>query len=241
MNSTNNLEPRRDLPLHKIPELLAKITGTFSSSFDGKVKKTSINDRIEHCFNEYSNGNASICIDGLLRLCNDLCVQADSYEFFLFCYLCRAKQMFCLTREEFERGWKSLGEDLQHLSELRSALIHFHFPSNREDFYHWTFHFALNDGQTSLTSVNAIALWKLFYSKNCAKSSIVDQWFEYLEEEMIHDVPKMITFDTWKIFPQFVEFLQCHGFDLYDDNDGWPSLFDGFVDYQREKRSIRKK
>ena len=241
MASNNNLEPRRDLPLHKIPELLAKITGTFASSISSSTLENAgaSVDRAEELFLHYSHRTSRIGVDGLLRFCADLRLAPDSAEFLLFCFLCRAKEMYFLSRDEFLRGWKSFGEPMEHLDELRRNLIRFDVNSCREEFYLWTFHFGLNDGQRTLTTRNAIDLWKLFYSKDEAKPAILEPWLAYLEEDMIVDIPKLITCDTWKIFPQFAAFLQSNGFDSYDENDGWPSLFDGFVEDQREKQRQR--
>lgn len=230
MNSNNNLEPRRDLPLHKIPELLAKITGTFSSPFEIK----SI-DRCEEFFDIYSNRTSTITVDGLLRFCSDLSLAPDSFEFLLFCFLCRAKRMYFLTRDEFVRGWNSLGDQIENLNEIRRHLIDFDVRKVQNEFYRWTFQFGLNEGQRNLTTRNAIDLWKLFYSKSKDKPMIFDRWIDYLEEDMINDIPKLITCDTWTIFPQFVEFIRLKGFHSYDENDGWPCLFDSFVETQLKR------
>ena len=150
--------------------------------------------------------------------------------------------MYFLSRDEFLRGWKALGEPTAHLDELRRKLIQFDVKSCREEFYLWTFQFGLIDGQRTLTTRNAIDLWKLFYSKDAEKPAILEHWLAYLEEDMITDIPKLITCDTWKIFPQFAAFLQANELHSYDENDGWPSLFDGFVEDQRAKqqRTLRR-
>lgn len=228
------LEPRRDLPLNKIPELLAKITGTFSSSDTTHRTSQLPLDRNEQLFEHYSSSHSLMSLDEILRFCTDLSLEPDSYEILLFCFLSRAKQMYILTREEFLRGLKALINHWENLHDLQNALLHYHISSNSEEdeFYRWIYHYGLIDGQRSLTTSNAVCLWRLFYSKQLAKPRILDDWLKYLENN--DEVPKTITCDTWTIFPQFARFIQMKGYTSYDDNEAWPCLFDGFVEYQQK-------
>lgn len=233
------LEPRRDLPLNKIPELLAKITGTFSSTLSSSASDTHRTaqpslDRNEQLFDHYSSSHSILSLDEILRFCTDLSLEPDSYEILLFCFLSRAKQMYILTREEFLHGLKSLINHWQNLHDLRNALLHYHISSTEEqdEFYRWIYHYGLTDGQRSLTTCNAICLWRLFYSKRTDKPWMLDDWLKYLENN--DEVPKTITCDTWTIFPQFARFIQMKGYKSYDDNEAWPCLFDGFVEYQQK-------
>ncbi|CAF3466451.1 unnamed protein product [Rotaria sp. Silwood1] len=82
--------------------------------------------------------------------------------------------------------------------------------------------------------VNKVSLWRLFYSKNIKKPKILDSWLNYLEDDINNEIPKTITYDTWRIFPQFVEFIQLNGYQSYDDNEAWPCLFGGFVEYYQK-------
>ncbi|CAF2515181.1 unnamed protein product [Rotaria sp. Silwood2] len=222
--SPTTLEPRRDLPLHKIPELLAKITGTLSStlsSSDTKQSSSSI-DRREQLFKHYSDNNQLMSIDGILRFCNDLSIEPDSYELLLFCFLCQAKQMYSLIKNEFLLGLKTLGNHIDNLLDLRTSLLNYNILPYEKEFYIWTYHYGLVDGQHRLTKQNAISLWRLFYSKNIEKPKILDPWLNYLEDDINNEIPKIITYDTWRIFPQFAEFIQLNGYQSYDDNEAWP-------------------
>ena len=234
--SSNTLEPRRDLPLHKIPELLAKITGSLSStlsppppsssssSSSSESKPPSSPDRHLSLYEHYSQSNV-IALDGLLRFCTDLSLEPDSYEVLLFCFLCRAKQMYSLTQKEFLLGTQRL-----NLADLRGALLNFELsPDEQTEFYLWTYHYGLLDGQRCLPTSTASSLWRLFYSQRVEKPLIFERWLNYLEQEQSNEIPKTITCDTWTIFPQFAKFIQTHGFQAYDDNEAWPCLFDGFV------------
>ena len=229
------LEPRRDLPLNKIPELLAKITGTFSSTLSSSDTKTSSHvslDRNEQLFEHYSSSHSIMSVNEILRFCTDLTLEPDSYEVLLFCFLCRAKQMYTLTKEEFLHGLNTLVNHWENLDDLRTALFHYDISSLHEAFYRWIYHYGLIDGQRCLTTNNAVCLWRLFYSKRIDKPRILDQWLNYLENN--DEVPKSITYDTWTIFPQFARFIQLNGYASYDDNEAWPCLFDGFVEYHQK-------
>lgn len=233
------LEPRRDLPLNKIPELLAKITGTFSStlsssSLDTKTSSSHLSlDRNEQLFEHYSSSHSIMSVNEILRFCTDLSLEPDSYEVLLFCFLCRAKQMYTLTKEEFLHGVKTLvNNHWENLHDLRTALFHYDITPFHEEFYRWIYHYGLIDGQRCLTTSNAICLWRLFYSKRIEQPRILNQWLNYLENN--DEVPKSITYDTWTIFPQFARFIQSNGYASYDDNEAWPCLFDGFVEHQQK-------
>ena len=238
------LEPRRDLPLHKIPELLAKITGTLSSTLSSSTEtkptcpssNSTVNtiDRRLQFFKHYvsSVDEELISLDGILRFCDDLSIEPDCYEVLLFCFLCRAKQMYSLTKEEFLLGVKTLTHHMDNLLDLRTALFTFDILPCENEFYTWTYHYGLIDGQRCVTTTNAISLWRLFYSKHVIKPEIFDRWIEYLEDDVNNEIPKTITCDTWTIFPQFAKFIQLNGYEAYDDNEAWPCLFDGFVENQ---------
>jgi DCN1-like protein 3 len=254
MNTTTTaLEPRRDLPLHKIPELLAKITGTlsstlsssldtkqtFSSSFSSSSNPNSNSNSIDRrlqLFKHYSNDDEIMSVDGILRFCSDLSIEPDCYEVLLFCFVCRAKQMYSLTKDEFICGLKTLGNHVDNLVDLRTTLFNYDVLPYENEFYIWTYHYGLIDGQRCVTTQNAISLWRLFYSKNIEKPQIFDRWLNYLEQDVNNEIPKTITCDTWTIFPQFAKFIQLNGYEAYDDNEAWPCLFDGFVEYELEQQ-----
>ena len=243
------LEPRRDLALHKIPELLAKITGTCSLSILPDETKPAVSspsssssaciDRRRQLFRQYTHGEL-ISLDGLLRFCSDLSLEPDCYEILLFCFLCRARHMYTLTCEEFLLGLHTLGPSLHTLLDIRAALIDYRVSSEENQFYAWTYHYGLIDGQRCLSTANAVCLWRLFYSKDIPAPEILDRWLTYLEDDDAYDTPKTITCDTWIIFPQFGKFIQSNGYDTYDDNEAWPCLFDSFVEYQQKVRSSSK-
>lgn len=246
-SASQPLEPRRDLTLHKIPALLAKITGTCSSSISSEETKPTVSsltsssssayvDRCRQLFRQYTDDEL-MSLDGLLGLCSDLSLEPDCYEILLFCFLCRARHMYSLTFEEFLLGLQTLGHSLHTLLDIRAALIDYRVSAEESQFYAWTFHYGLIDGQRCLSTANAVSLWRLFYSKDILAPDILDRWLTYLEHDVEHDTPKTITCDTWIIFPQLAKFIQSNGYDTYDDNEAWPCLFDSFVEYQQKLRS----
>jgi DCN1-like protein 3 len=128
-------------------------------------------------------------------------------------------------------GLKTLGNNFNNLFDIRTLLFNYQILSYEKEFYIWTYHYGLIDGQRCLSTQNAISLWRLFYSKHFEKPQILDQWLNYLENDINNEIPKTITCDTWTIFPQFAKFIQLKGYKSYDDNEAWPCLFDGFVEY----------
>jgi DCN1-like protein 3 len=221
----STLEPRRDLPLHKIPEPLVKVTGRLSSI-----------DHHEQIFVHYSTNHQFMSLDDILHFCHDLSIEPDSYELLLFCFLCRAKQMYSLTKQEFLLGLKTLGNHIDNLNVLRTLLFNYNILPYEQEFYLWTYHYGLIDGQRCLKTQNAINLWRLFYSKRIETAKILDHWLIYLEND--NEIPKRITCDIWTTFPQFAKFIQLNGYELYDDNEAWPCLFDGFVEYYQKTISL---
>jgi len=246
--TATTLEPRRDLPLHKIPELLAKITGTLSSTLSSSLEtkqssssssSNSNSNSIDHrlqLFKYYSDNDEIMSVDGILRFCNDLSIEPDCYEVLLFCFLCRAKQMYSLTKDEFLFGLKTLGNHVDNLIDIRTTLFNYDILPYENEFYIWTYHYGLIDGQRCVITQNAISLWRLFHSKNVKKPKILDRWLNYLEKDLNNEIPKTITCDTWTIFPQFAKFIELNGYEAYDDNEAWPCLFDGFVEYELEQQ-----
>ncbi|UJR16417.1 hypothetical protein I4U23_003319 [Adineta vaga] len=194
----------------------------------------SSNDRYEQIFELYSNDHKEICLDGILRFCQDIAIQPDSYEILLFCFLCQAQQMYSLTRKEFLHGLKALGIHIDHPHDLRKALIDYQILSNEKNFYSWTYQFGLIDGQRSLTTRNALSLWRIFFTKRKNELIVLNNWLNYLENIINSEVPQQINIDAWEMFPDFAEFIQLNGYESYDATQAWPSLFDQFVEYQKK-------
>ncbi|CAF0868510.1 unnamed protein product [Didymodactylos carnosus] len=243
------LEPRRDMPIHKIPELLAKITCHISQSSDkySSLEHTTTvelsDQRIEILFQTYCNERGTdktIDIDGIIKFCYDLQLNPESFEILVLAWIFRAQQMYHFTHAEFTGGFKTMKCD--NINDLRVKLctyIEQELLTNDylfyKDFYSWTYYFGLDrsNGQRNLGVDIACCLWRLIYSQRKQPPSILDSWLNYLEHVQTHI--KVITFDTWNVWPQFSKYIE-NNLDNYDDSEAWPCLFDEFVDYERQNK-----
>ena len=97
--------------------------------------------------------------------------------------------------------------------------------------YTWAYEFALDSkaGQKSITTECAIQLWRMVYRQE-QLPDIFERWVAFLEAK---PGIKSITKDTWNMFPEFGEI----GTNLshYDHEQAWPSVFDDFVDYEKDR------
>jgi len=76
----------------------------------------------------------------------------------------------------------------------------------------------------------AIDLWKLVFTVQTP--DLFSNWIHFLEKHPnIRRIPK----DTWNMYLNFTE--QCD-IQNYDDTEAWPSLFDDFVDYEKNRALV---
>ncbi|CAF0823848.1 unnamed protein product [Didymodactylos carnosus] len=247
------LEPRRDIPIHKIPELLAKITCHISPSSDkyssqqhttNSARAVQLSDqRIETLFESYCDHQATekvINIDGIIRFCHDLQLNPESFEILVLAWIFRAQQMYQFTHDEFIGGFKTMKCD--NINDLRTKLCTYleqELLINDylfyKDFYSWTYYYGLDrsNGQRNLCINIACSLWRLIYSEVKQRPRILDSWLNYLENVQTHI--KFTTFDTWNVWPQFSKYIE-NNLDNYDDSEAWPCLFDEFVEYERQNK-----
>lgn len=195
--------------------------------------ETSSIDHYEQLFRHYSNDQDEINIDGLLRLCQDLAIQPDSYEMLLFCFLCRAQRMYSLTKNELLQGFKALASHTDELHDVRNALIHYSISSCETVFYEWTYEFGLTNGERTLTKHNALSLWQIFFSKQRHQLQIFGNWIEFLTDS---NTLQRITNDIWMMLPDFFAFILSNGYESYDASQAWPCMFDNFVEYQQKTK-----
>lgn len=175
----------------------------------------------------------AILADGMEKFCQDLGVDPTEFVVLALAWKFDASQMCRFTRKEFVGGFKALKSD--SIKSLRSK-----FPELEEevvkdvekfkDLYRFTFKFGLDidEGQRALPTNIAIPLWKLVFSKSPPKVS--ERWYTYLEERQVRGISR----DTWFMFLNFTEIIESD-FSNYDDSEAWPSLFDDFVEHEREK------
>lgn len=87
--------------------------------------------------------------------------------------------------------------------------------------------FGLEPDQRVLSLEMAIDLWKLVFTVQTP--DLFSNWVNFLvKHPNIRRIPK----DTWNMYLNFTE--QCD-IDNYDDTEAWPSLFDDFVEYEKNR------
>ena len=190
--------------------------------------------KIRSLFAKYKDDSEdAILADGIEKFCQDLGVDPAEFIVLVIAWKFDASQMCRFTRKEFCGGFKDLRVD--SIKGLQSK-----FPDLEEevlkeiekfkDLYRFAFKFGLDveEGQRALPISMAVPLWKIAFSKN--KPSFLERWFGYLEDRQVRGISR----DTWNMFLNFTETIAAD-FSNYDDSEAWPSLFDDFVEYEREK------
>lgn len=181
----------------------------------------------------------SILADGMEKFCQDLGVDPTEFIVLVLAWKFNASQMCRFTRTEFFDGCKALKVDsikgLQNkFPELEAEVTN--DIEKFKDLYRFTFKFGLDveEGQRALPKNIALPLWKLVFSRNVP--AVLDRWFAYLENRQLRGISR----DTWYMFLNFTEAIEPD-FENYDDSEAWPSLFDDFVESERELVKQRAK
>lgn len=190
--------------------------------------------KINSLFAKYKDDTEdAILADGMEKFCQDLGVDPTEFIVLVIAWKFNASQMCRFTRTEFVEGFKALKVDsirsLQSkFQELKAEVTN--DVEKFKDLYRFTFKFGLDvdEGQRALPKNIALPLWKLVFSKNVP--AVLDRWFAYLENRQLRGISR----DTWYMFLNFTEAIEPD-FENYDDSEAWPSLFDDFVESEREK------
>ena len=189
--------------------------------------------KINGLFAKYKDDTEdAILADGMEKFCQDLGVDPTEFVVLVLAWKFNASQMCRFTRTEFVGGFISLNVDsikgLQHkFSDLEAEVTK--DVEKFKDLYRFTFKFGLDveEGQRALPKNIAVPLWKLVFSKNVPP--VLDRWFAFLENRQLRGISR----DTWYMFLNFTEAIDPD-FGNYDDSEAWPSLFDDFVESERE-------
>ena len=134
------------------------------------------------------------------------------------------------TKAEFIQGLQTMNADT--IDEIRRRLeeIVAKLKTDSDMFkqlYRFTFIFGLESGNRIVLLDMAIILWRLVFTVQTPP--ILNRWLHFLEKHPnIRGVPK----DTWNMFLNFAETCDITS---YDDTEAWPSLFDDFVEYERDR------
>lgn len=209
-----------------------------SSTGDGKrlslTSKEYSDTRINSLYDHYRDIETDLITEeGIVKLCSDLEVKPDDFRVLVLAWKFQAETMCRFTRKEFTNGCKGLKVD--SIKAIQSKFPEMLDEVKREpifkEFYRWTFRFALDSdvGQRSLPLEIGRDLWRLVFHQHDDK--LLDRWIYFLDE---HPCICAISKDTWHMF---LNFLQSVNDDLcsYDDTAAWPSLFDDFVQYERDR------
>ncbi|KAH8372087.1 hypothetical protein KR093_010045 [Drosophila rubida] len=172
-----------------------------------------------------------ILTDGIERLCNDLNYQPDEFAILVLAWCLDASQMCRFTKTEFIEGLHKMRADTIANIRLRLEQTIEMLRVDAEMFkqlYRFTFRFGLEPDQRVLSLEMAIDLWKLVFTVQTP--DLFSNWVNFLEKHPnIRRIPK----DTWNMYLNFTE--QCD-IENYDDTEAWPSLFDDFVDYEKNRK-----
>lgn len=189
--------------------------------------------KINALFAKYKDDtDDAILADGMEKFCQDLGVDPTEFIVLVLAWKFNASQMCRFTRTEFVDGFESLNVDSIKSLQNKFPDLEAEVTNDVEkfkDLYRFTFKFGLDveEGQRALPKNIAVPLWKLVFSKNVP--AVLDRWFVYLENRQLRGISR----DTWYMFLNFTEAIDPD-FANYDDSEAWPSLFDDFVESERE-------
>lgn len=206
---------------------------SFSILISVKEHQQQVSDNaVNALFEEYKDENEdAILSEGIERLCNDLGYKPDDFAILVLAWRLDASQMCRFSRPEFIQGIQSMNAET--IDDIRSALEQTieKLKVNSEMFkqlYRFTFRFGLEPDNRIVQLEMAIILWRLAFTLH--KPAILDRWLEYLE---LHSHTRGIPKDTWNMFLNFAETI-CD-ITTYDDSEAWPTLFDDFVEYEKDR------
>lgn len=181
-------------------------------------------------FEEYKDSEEdAILSEGVERLCNDLGYKPDEFAILVLAGQLEASQMCRFTKSEFIQGLQAMNADTVETIRMRLEQTVEKLKTDADQFkklYKFTFLFGLEPGNRIVSLEMAIILWRLVFTVHTPV--ILDSWLRFLKmNPNIRGVPK----DTWNMFLNFAETCDITS---YDDNEAWPSLFDDFVEYERD-------
>lgn len=215
--------------------------------------------KLNTLFDQYKDPDEAdtIKVDGTLRWCEDLGIEADDVVTLALALELGSKELGTWAKKNWVDGWKRLGADslegmkpvLRTLSnKLASDADYFHRVYNQ------AFELAKAEGQRSLTIDSAQAFWEMllpFGLRGGALSHVssavdgedvdmdsteegfqekhVKWWFDFLNQR-----GKGVTKDTWQMLYEFIRSIDSK-FTKYDMEAAWPSTIDDFVEYAKTR------
>jgi len=193
--------------------------------------------RLEKLFKKYRDMSPSadddtIGPEGVLKLCEDLGVQAEDVIMLIIAWQFEAKRMGYFSRAEFMTGLQKLGvADLEQLKKklrpLESSIL-----SDQKAFdelYKFAFHFSRSEPTSKvLDTTSAADMIHLLMHRKPHGSQFVE-WLRSNEHGY-----RVINFDQWVCFLDFSRNI-LPDFSNYDENSAWPLLLDDFAAWCRKK------
>ncbi|ALC42339.1 CG13322 [Drosophila busckii] len=232
LKPANNCDTKRNS--FKSLGLLNGSAPTMSEIITTAVKETMevSHQTLNKLFEQYKDPDEEdmILTEGIERLCNDLNYQPDEFAILVLAWCLDASQMCRFTKTEFIDGLHKMRADTIASIRLRLEQTIEMLKVDSEMFkqlYRFTFRFGLDPDQRVLSLEMAIDLWKLVFTVQTP--DLFANWIDFLEKHPnIRRIPK----DTWNMYLNFTE--QCD-IENYDDTEAWPSLFDDFVEYEKNR------
>jgi len=215
--------------------------------------------KLNALFTRYKDADGDeISVDGTIKLCEDLEVNPEDVVLLAIAYELKSERVGEWKKQGWIEGWKNLHCD--SIPSMRSALgpLRSKLGGDSTYFqkvYNHTFDFARNQGQRSLSIENAQAFWGLLLphgfsggalshvesrdddndvqmsgARDGFKEEYIQWWFDFLNVKGGKGVSK----DTWQMLFDFIRTIN-YDFSNYDMEAAWPSTFDDFVEYAKER------
>jgi len=212
-------------------------TPYYAASSRGGKKKTSTK-KIQTLFKKYEEkgqpaDSRAILIDGMVQLCSDLDVDPSDTALLVLSWRCEAGRTCKFTESEFTEGLERLGCDSiealkKQLPSLRGELEK---ADSHKEIYQYTYDWAKEEGQKSLSLEMAVGLWQLLLT---GKFALLDDWCSFVTE---HAEKRPVPKDVWNMLLDFSTEVKS---DLsnYDPYGSWPTMIDEFVDWYKEEKGL---
>jgi len=213
--------------------------------------------KLNTLFGKYKDPDSEfIAVDGTIKFCEDLDVDPEDVVLLAVAFELKSTKMGEWNKQGWTEGWKNLGCD--NVSAMQSVLPRLRSKLGTDSAYFrqvylHTFDFARAEGQRSLASETAQALWALLLPLGLSggalshikggdgedvdmepeegwKPDYNDWWLEFLIEKKMKGISK----DTWHMFFDFVRSINST-FTNYNMEEAWPSTIDDFVEYARKR------
>jgi len=232
-------QPAKDTPRQQAPSQnpsakpgkdAAKTPGSKASAKD-EGQSFSVK-RLEEVFTKYKEeDDDQIGPAGMEKFCQDLEVDPEDVVTLVIAYHMKAQQMGCFTREEFMKGFETLGLDTidkirKYLPKFRAELTD---PVTFKNIYRFTFDFSKEPQQKCIDIEIAQALITLLLVD---RHPLATSFLDFLKQQ---DSYKGLNVDQWTSLLEFCKTIDTN-FANYDENGAWPCVLDEWVTWVKEKK-----